>query len=191
MKARIESYERLYSGEYRMCLLTSEKPDLDGLKDKDVKVSIKQYRASRSLDANAYYWTILSKVAEAVHISKPFAHNVMLRKYGQLETWDGKHLIMYVPDTDEAGKKVDEDEYVHLKPTSGVKLGNDGVMYRAYKLIRGSSTYDTKEMSELISGLVSEADEMGIKTITPLEAQRMKEQWGIDIEFKNKVQAVR
>lgn len=190
MKGRIESCERLYSGEYRISFLTHDTPDIDGLKAKDVNVSIKQYKAARSLDANAYYWAILTKVAEAIHISKPFAHNVMLRKYGQLETWDGKHLIMYIPDTEEAGKQADEDEYVHLKPTSGVKLGKDGVMYRAYKLIRGSSTYDTKEMSELISGLVSEADEIGIKTITPHEAQRMKEQWGIDIEFKNKRQTI-
>ena len=40
-------------------------------------------------------------------------------------------------------------------------------------MLKGSSDYDTREMSELIDGLVSECKECGIETATPEELQRM------------------
>ena len=36
---------------------------------------------------------------------------------------------------------------------------------------------DSKQMSELIDGTVSEADELGIETRTPDEIERMKALW--------------
>ena len=52
-------------------------------------------------------------------------------------------------------------------------------MYRTYMMLRGSSDYDTREMSELIDGTVSEAKQMGIETLPPHEIERMKKEWGI------------
>ena len=40
-------------------------------------------------------------------------------------------------------------------------------------MLKGSSEYDTKEMSHLIDGLVSECKEMGIETLPPEELERM------------------
>lgn len=40
-------------------------------------------------------------------------------------------------------------------------------------MLAGSSTYDTKEMSELINGLVTECKEQGIETLPPDELARM------------------
>ena len=190
MRGTIENTERLYSGEYRITFLTREKPDLEKIKQEEVSISIKKYKEKRSLDANAYYWVLLSKFSEVMEFSKPFTHNYLLRKYGQLEVYDGKHMIVYIPNTEKAIRKADEDEFVHLKPTSQVKMGNDGEMYRAYKLIKGSSAYNTYEMAKLIDGLVSEAQENGIETLTPEELNRLKEQWGIKVEQKNKSIAV-
>lgn len=48
-------------------------------------------------------------------------------------------------------------------------------MYRTYLMLRGSHTYDTKEMSVLINGLVEECKEQGIETLTPDELRRMME----------------
>lgn len=52
--------------------------------------------------------------------------------------------------------------------------------------MRGSHTYDTKEMSELIKGTVQEAKALGIETATPQEIKEMEERWGLKIE-KEKV----
>lgn len=178
----------LESGKYIIDLRVEEdvKDLFQKLNEKRLSIKISQYRKKRSLDANAYYWQLLTKIAEVLKTSKPFMHNQMLRKYGQLFMFDGKISTVTIPDTVEAERQVDEAETYHLKPTSQVRLGNDGVMYRTYKMLRGSSEYDAKEMSELIDGIVSEAKELGIETLTPDEIERLKNEWGINIAQKNK-----
>lgn len=97
----------------------------------------------------------------------------MLRKYGQALYIGEKIVYIVIPDTDQAAAQVDEAEMYHLKPASQVKVGKDGVMYRTYIMLRGSSDYDTKEMSELIDGLVTEAKQLGVETLPPHELERM------------------
>ncbi len=138
-----------------------------------LRIEVKRYREKRSLDANAYYWTLVTKLADALGISNPCMHNQLLRRYGQLEDIDGKLIYLVLPDTEEAEDKDLEAETYHIKPTSEVKIGEKGEAYRTYVMMRGSSTYDTKEMSRLIEGLVSECREAGIETITPDEIERM------------------
>lgn len=153
--------------------LEARAEDIEKLKDKPLSVEIKQHRKKRSLDANAYYWQLITKLAESWGESKDYMHNYILRKYGQIEIIDGQAVYIVIPDTDEAQKKVDEAQTYHLKPTSQVKTGKEGIMYRTYMMLRGSSDYDTKEMSDLIDGLVSECKEIGIETLPPDELERM------------------
>ncbi|MFR4578415.1 MAG: hypothetical protein ACLT76_00975 [Clostridium fessum] len=80
----------------------------------------------RSLDANAYYWVLLSRLAEAAGISKPRAHNLMLRRYGQNLMIAGQMAYLVVPDTTEAEETALEAETFHIRPTSQVKQGKDG-----------------------------------------------------------------
>lgn len=129
--------------------------------------------AKRSLTANAYYHVLKAKLAEALKVSKPFIHNMMLRRYGQLAFYGGENLIVMLPDTDAAARQADEDEKTHLKPTSHTKSGKGGT-YRAYLLLRGSSTYDVIEFSRLLDGLISECKEVGIETMTPAELARLE-----------------
>lgn len=168
----------LNTGEYIVDLRVNQDVTqaFQKLKEKEITISFKQFRKKRTLDANAYYWQLLTKLAEAIHVSKPFMHNELLRRYGQTEYFDGRIVTVTIPNTDTAQKKADEDAYVHLSPTSQVRVGNDGVEYRTYKLLRGSHSYNTKEMSELIDGLVSECKESGIETLTPDELNRFKEE---------------
>lgn len=138
-----------------------------------LSVSIKQFRKKRSLDANAYYWKLLTKLAEAIKVSKSRAHNLILRKYGQTEVIDGQLIRMLIPDTEESEIKALEAETYHIKPTAQVKEGKDGILYRTYVMLRGSSSYDTREMSELIDGLIADCKELGIETLPPDELERM------------------
>lgn len=137
-----------------------------GLKEgKQYRVEIKEYRKRRSLDQNAMYWSVLGQIAKALNISNNRAHNLMLRRYGAVETIDGKTIKLVLPDTEEAAQRADEAESYHIKPTSQVKVGTDGNTYRTYILLRGSSTYDTAEMTRLIDGVMDEAKQMGITLI--------------------------
>ena len=134
-----------------------------------IKLKVTEYKAKRSLDANAYYWLLIGKLSKALNISTSYCHNVMLRRYGVLETVDDTHVYLLFPDTDEAQKEVDEAETYHVKPTSNVRTGNDGKMYRTYMLLKGSHDYNTAEMATLISGLRDECTNVGIPVETPDE----------------------
>lgn len=143
-----------------------------------VRVSLKvsKYSEGRSLNANAYYWQLLTKLAGALKISNNYCHNVMLRRYGVLEEIDGMPMYCVIPDTDEAEKKADESETFHIKPTSNVREGNDGKMYRTYMMLRGSHEYTTAEFSRLVSGLVDECKQCGIETMTSEELAALLEE---------------
>lgn len=155
------------------------------LKDcKNLSLEIKKYRRKRSLDANAYYWVLIGKLAKVLHLSNPELHNMMLCKYGQPELFDGKTVYTTIPDTESSEKKVANAMDYHLKPTSQVREGNDGVMYRTYKLLRGSSTYNSEEMARLIDGLIGCCKDAGIpdaEIATPDEKRLLKERYGVDI----------
>lgn len=148
---------------------------IDGMRDKTLRLTAKQWRDKRSLDSNAYYWVLLSKLAESIKISKPRAHNIMLREYGQVELFDGSRYYARIPDTEEAANDVLERTTFHLRPTSQVVEGNNGIGYRTYVLLKGSSNYDSAEMSHLLDGLISECKTLGIETATPEELERMKQ----------------
>lgn len=151
---------------------------IDEIKSVD-KLSVRavKYRQKRSLDANAYYWQLLSKVAEKLLLTKPHTHNIMLRRYGQKLVIDGQLTYLILPDTDEAEMIANESESYHIQITPQIKEGADGKMWRTYIMLRGSSDYDTKEMSVLIEGLVQEAKELGIETMTAEELERMMQQY--------------
>ena len=128
-------------------------------------VEIKRHRKRRSLDQNAIYWSILGQIAKALRISDSRAHNLMLRRYGAVETIDGKTIKLVLPDTDEAAQRADEAESYHIKPTSQVKVGTDGINYRTYLLLKGSHDMDTAEMKRLIDGVMDEAKQMGLELL--------------------------
>lgn len=158
--------------------------EYDKLRNKEkLRIRIVQYRAKRSLDANAYYWTLLTKFAYTIGLSNPEAHNMILCGYGQPEIFDDKAVYVTIPDTEEAEKKVKNATDYHLCPTSQVRRGNDDVIYRTYRLLRGSRTYDTKEMARMIDGLVTCCKEAGIpetEIVTPNEKEILKERYGVD-----------
>lgn len=155
------------------------------LKDKEkLSLEIKPYKAKRSLDANAYYWVLLTKLSKVLQISNTEAHNMMLCKYGQPVIIDGQLARMPLPDTEDADKKIRNSMEYHLKPTSDVRAGKDGVTYRTYLMLRGSSEYNTEEMAMLIGGLISDCKEAGIsesEIATPDEKRLLKERYGVDI----------
>ena len=155
------------------------------LKDcEKLSLEIKRYRRKRSLDANAYYWVLIGKLAKMLELSNPETHNMMLCRYGQPEIFEGKAVYMTIPDTEESEKKVANATDYHLQPTSQVREGNDGIMYRTYKLLRGSHTFNTEEMARLIDGLIDCFRDAGIpdaEIATPDEKRLLKERYGVEL----------
>ena len=113
-------------------------------------------RKKRSLDANAYFWVLVGKIADKLRASKDEIYFEMLKKYGQSITVTVRAGL----DLSRAGFK-----YYELFK-DGISAGKP---FEAYRVFIGSSQYDTREMSVLIDGVVQEANELGIETLTPLE----------------------
>ena len=147
------------------------------LKDADLDIEINKHREKRSRNANSYYWVLITKAAKKLRISNNRAHNLMLRRYGVPEVIDDQLVYLVLPDVDEAEEKALESETYHIKPTSQVKTGNDGKQYRTYIMLKGSSAYDTAEMSRLINGIVDECKALGIETMPPDELNALLEGW--------------
>lgn len=141
-------------------------------------VEIKKHREKRSLDANAYYWLLLGKIGKITGDSKNRLHNIMLDRYGELDTMEDGSLIPFCIRDD-----IDylEFPHPHLKPTQKT-LSKGNKLYRWYYQIKGSSEYNTAEMSRLIDGVVGECREMGIETLPQEELERMMTEYGEKIK---------
>ena len=127
-------------------------------------------RNKRSLSANAYMHVLCQKIAEMTNQSLTEVKNQMIAEYGQLDTDLGTLILR-----DEIDWK--RLPSIHLHPTTATRTLDDGRLYRVYYIMRGSHTYDTKEMSKLIDGVVSEAKEVGVETLPPAELERMIGRW--------------
>ncbi|WP_049730462.1 hypothetical protein [Dorea sp. D27] len=155
------------------------------LKDYEkLDISIKRHKRKRSLDANAYYWTLLTMYANEKGISKNRAHNEALRRYGQFAILGGQLIRSLVLDTDETWNNALEEESYHIKPTTQVTQLKDGKDYRTYYLLRGSSDYNTQEMACLINGVINDcldADISESRIMTPDEKRLLKGRYGVNI----------
>lgn len=54
----------------------------DELHDADVEVTVKRFKPKRSLDANAYCWVILDKLAAVLHMTKAEIYREAIRNIG-------------------------------------------------------------------------------------------------------------
>lgn len=170
---RVIARQEIIEGDYREFYDASDK-------EKEFDLTVKRHRQKRSLDANAYFHVLCGKMADKIGSSKTEVKNRMLSLYGQIDKdEDGKAIFMIVRDD----HPVEKWEYVHLMPTAQTKELN-GILYRVYALIRGSHEYNTKEMSLLISGTISEAREAGLsdaEIMSPNEKAMLSEVYGATI----------
>ena len=145
---------------------------IDKIKDcEKLSIEAKKYRQKRSLDANAYSWFLIDKLAKVHTSTSEEIYEEMLRKYGYpLYDEDGKPVIISLRHDIDVSKMG-----IHYKFIGEGHVGDK--LFNHYKVIRGQSDYDTKEMSTFIDGIVSEAKESGIETLTPSEIERMKATW--------------
>lgn len=135
-------------------------------KGKELDAEIKVHRERRSFDANAYMWVLLTKMAAVLHTTKDELYLLVLERYGVFT-----HVIVK-PEVVERVKQ----EWRTVRELGEVTInGKTGVQLQCYF---GSSTYNTKEMSTLIDGVVSECKELDIETLTPKELALLKQDWG-------------
>lgn len=180
-RAQIKLITPTIGGGADLILHVADPRGVEDLQNYELRLTMTRYREKRSKDANAYFYVLVGKLADALKVSKAYIHNLMLRKYGQIQTVDDRPVWVILPENDEVMHDVDENEALHLRATSETKTGKDGRVYRTYLMLKGSHELNTLEMSRLLDGVVSDCHDVGISTITPNEIKQMKERWGIDV----------
>lgn len=127
--------------------------------DEDKVFEIKEYKEKRSLSQNAYAWKLITELGNVLRKSKEEVYMQMLKDYGQ------STLIVVANEINIHG---------YFKYYEKVKeFKNSNRLYTEYKIYKGSSEYDSKEMSIFIDGIVQECQNVGIETLTPDEITRL------------------
>lgn len=153
----------------------------EALADKDLSVELKTWREGRSLSANSFFHVLCDKIAKAQTptLSMNYCKNILVGRYGvQDYLEDGETPI--VIKTNIEPKEMLEQEHLHCRVAQG---GDENTWF--YFVMKPTHLYDTKEMSDLISGTVEEAKALGIDTITQREIDEMMQRYGIEWEKKH------
>lgn len=170
----LNAFRSFESGKTVLTIEVDSCDELDNLTDGDLSLKLTKWREKRSLTANAYFHVLAGKIAEAASCGLTEAKNHLIADYGQMERLpDGGVMTVTILDSIDWPRL----DALHLRPTSATRVQDDGRLYRVYLVMRGSHTYDTREMSVLIDGTVNEAKEIGIETLPPDELERIKSAW--------------
>lgn len=128
----------------------------------------KKHKKKRSLDANAYCWALMTKIANHndIRSSKEEVYEDMLQKYGYLDQDDDGYIVITIK------------KGINVKRLGGHwKFYKSNGKFDSYLAIKGSSEYTTSEMATFIDGIIYECKQLGIETLPPDQLQRMVEQW--------------
>lgn len=159
------------TGQSQIIFTVNEKSALyeaEKIKDcEKLSIEAKKYRAKRSLDSNAYAWVLMQKIAEEIHTDKETVYLQCLQKYSRAFT----HVIV----KENAVERMKELYRTCVDLGEVTVNGQTGHQFQVYY---GSSSFDSKEMSVFIDGIVSECKELDIETLPPDELERMKAMWG-------------
>ena len=109
---------------------------------------------------------MLTIIAKATNRSLTDIHNQMVLDYGVVEVYS-----ILKPAFESAKRMFDYFEVLG----EGVVNGKEFIHVKAGI---GTHHYNTKEMSRFIDGIVQEAKNLGIETMTPNELERLKAIWG-------------
>lgn len=139
-------------------------------KDKLYDLEVKEHRKKRSLDANAYCWVLINKLAEVMRIPPVDVYRQAIQGIG------GNYEIL--PVKEEAAGHFKQVWEAQGLGWPCVDMGKSKIAgYRNLMAYYGSSTYDTRQMSQLIDNLVQDCKALDIETMTPDKLAMLMEGW--------------
>ena len=163
------------TGKSILTLEVNERNDfkllVDEMRDKDkLSIEVKPFRERRSLDANAYGWVLIDRLAEKLNSSKEAIYREYIKHIG------GNSEVVCVKNS--AVERLCE----------GWQKNGIGWQTEIFEskisgctnviLYYGSSTYDSAQMSRLLDLIIQDCKEQGIPTDTPEEIAGLKALWG-------------
>lgn len=136
-------------------------------------VTIEKHRDARSIRANNHFHGLVDRLAKAriPTVSFDWMKNYLIHQYGQPLVIDGELKELT---TDIQPDYLLNQSHMHVWPISQSADNPDLTVYQIY---RGTATYNSKEMYQLISGTHEDAKMYGVPTMTEKELWSLVESW--------------
>lgn len=174
MEFRADSVEVLKGPHDTKILLTLHglgAADADKLSaaNKPWRCKLTEWRERRSLDANAYFWVLVDKLAQVLNVGKEELYKRYIRDVG------GSSQVVCV-------KEDAADTLISGWSHNGLGWQAERVPSKLpgcvnVVLYYGSSTFDTAQMSRLIELVIQDCQAVDIETKTPDEIEEMLSLW--------------
>lgn len=132
-------------------------------------IKMSKFREKRSLDANAYCWVLLGKLAEKLKTPKTEIYRSLIKEIGGNS--DTVCVQNKAVDSLRDGWQRNGIGWVTDTMPSKIDGCTNVVLYY------GSSTYDTAQMSRLINNIVEECKLQGIETRSKEELESLLNSW--------------
>ena len=130
---------------------------------------ITKKRQKRSLDANAYAWVLIDKIAEVMHLDKTTVYRREIREIG-----GASEIVCVRNDAVNGMTRIWEKNglgwQVEQLP-SKIKGCTNLILHY------GSSVFDSKQMSVFIDQIIQDATALDIETLSDKELSLLKEGW--------------
>ena len=139
-------------------------------KDKLYDLEVKEHRKKRSLDANAYAWVLINKIADALRITPVEIYRQAIQNVG------GNYEIL--PVKEEAAEHFKQVWQAQGLGWPCVDMGKSKIAgYRNLRAYYGSSTYSTTQMAQLIDILLQDCRALDIEVKSDEEIASIMGAW--------------
>lgn len=133
-------------------------------------ITIKKHRKKRSLDANAYCWVLIGKIAEKTNVPREEVYRSAIKEIG------GNYDVVCAQDKAvealrESWSKNGIGWITDTFPSKIEGCTNVVVYY-------GSSCYDTQQMNRLLNLITQECAQLGIEVKPQEELDSLLSSWG-------------
>jgi hypothetical protein len=147
--------------------------------DKHLVYDIDLHKERRSLDSNSYFHVLCDKLRQKLGMSMARCKNHLIADYGQIDYMDGEQIVYKTNCPEERMLELEEPH------TKCIRVSEEnGRKVYFYRLYRGSHTYNSAEMAQLIKGTVEECKQQDIETATEKELSHMASLWESKYERK-------
>jgi len=134
-------------------------------KESNIEFEIKVHKEKRSLNANAYFHSLVNKLARYYNWSDEEMKIKMVLDYGTLAEKDGEVVSVEIP------HNMDIQLFYPYAKFIETKDGKD-----SYLFYKRTHELNTHEFYELLCGVVQECKDVGIPTKEDYEIQKMIEE---------------
>lgn len=163
---------KTHKAKISLLIDTKQLDIVEELKNEDkLNIELKKYRKHRSLDANAYFWKLLTELCELVELDTVEEYKRRVKELGIFRQF-----------------KIEKDNiktFEKMWTTQGIAwfceiadttyIGN--TEFKIINAYYGSSSYNSKQMARLIDGLVQDCKEYGIETKSQAEIDSLLKEW--------------